>query len=158
MSLGSQAMAKNTTPMNSSTPRTDTPSTSYVSPISTNPVAGSYQSPTVPAMPFMPDFGLSALSSLTQIAKIQATQPKDYASAASLHPSAFQQPSTVAALTADFTTQTHLAAQLAQSSTLAQSLTNQNLASLGSLSLEAFKQVSTLVAEFLLTFARSVAR
>ena len=101
----------------------------------------SYQPQAAAAMPFMPDFGLSALSSLTQIAKMQATQPADYAATGSLHPSAFQRPSTVAALTADLSSQAHLAAQLAQSSTLAQSLTNQNLASLGSLSLEAFKQV-----------------
>lgn len=78
--------------------------------------------PIVNGTPFIPDFGLSALTSLTQIAKL--TQ-KDT-------------PNSLLASNPAIPNHHHPAAIGAN---LAQSLTNQNLASLGTLSLEAFKQV-----------------
>jgi len=73
---------------------------------------------------FYPDFGLSALSSLTQIAKLSQTNKDTQAAAA--------------ATLLSTATNTHT---LPPTNSLAQSLTNQNLASLGAMSLEAFKQV-----------------
>ena len=77
--------------------------------------------PIVNGTPFIPDFGLSALTSLTQIAKL--TQKDTPNSLLATNPAiSNHHPATIGA-------------------NLAQSLTNQNLASLGTLSLEAFKQV-----------------
>ena len=81
--------------------------------------------PIVNGTPFIPDFGLSALTSLTQIAKL--TQKDTPNSLLASNPAISNHlpnhhPATIGA-------------------NLAQSLTNQNLASLGTLSLEAFKQV-----------------
>ena len=77
---------------------------------------------------FFPDFGLSALSSLTQIAKM-TQQVKDIQNA---------QKSTVGSSRVNIETTSNVSS----SPSIAQTLSNQNLASLGSLSLEAFKQVT----------------
>ena len=126
-----------TTPGAASTPsRTETPSsTPAFIPTSSLPQLGAV---TAPQPTFLPDFGLSALSSLTQIAKLQPTTAQKDFSISNLQ-GAFQQhvPSTDTTLGSS-----QLAAHLAQSNNLAQTLAPQNLASLGSLSLEAFKQVS----------------
>lgn len=80
--------------------------------------------PIVNGSPFIPDFGLSALTSLTQIAKLtQKDTPNSLLASNPAIPS--HHPATIGA-------------------NLAQSLTNQNLASLGTLSLEAFKQCAQL--------------
>jgi len=80
--------------------------------------------PIVNGTPFIPDFGLSALTSLTQIAKL--TQKDTPNSLLATNPAiSNHHPATIGA-------------------NLAQSLTNQNLASLGTLSLEAFKQCAQL--------------
>ena len=81
--------------------------------------------PIVNGTPFIPDFGLSALTSLTQIAKLtQKDTPNSLLASNPAIPNHLpnHHPATIGA-------------------NLAQSLTNQNLASLGTLSLEAFKQV-----------------
>ena len=93
--------------------------------LSTAQTGGSINSqngtPIVNGSPFIPDFGLSALTSLTQIAKLtQKDTPNSLLASNPAIPS--HHPATIGA-------------------NLAQSLTNQNLASLGTLSLEAFKQV-----------------
>ena len=99
------------------------PSVTTVSSMSTSGHVG--KAPTTPqaGSGFYPDFGLSALSSLTQIAKFSQTNKDNQAAAAATLLSA---------------TNTHT---LPPTNSLAQSLTNQNLASLGAMSLEAFKQV-----------------
>jgi len=81
--------------------------------------------PIVNGTPFIPDFGLSALTSLTQIAKLtQKDTPNSLLASNPAIPN-HHHPATIGA-------------------NLAQSLTNQNLASLGTLSLEAFKQCAQL--------------
>lgn len=133
-----------TTPGAASTSsRTETPSSTpaFISAPSLPPLG----STAAPQPTFLPDFGLSALSSLTQIAKLQpsATQ-KDY-SISNLQ-GAFQQH--VPTATDPTLGSSQLAAHLAQTNNLAQTLATQNLASLGSLSLEAFKQVSVSIVLF----------
>ena len=109
--------------------------------------------PCQPIQPsFLPDFGLSALSSLTQIAKLQ-TGKLDPRLATSSTPGALF-PGSVSNPPTHTDQLAQLAQNAAQSSSLAQSLTNQNLASLGSLSLEAFKQVFQTESKLKIRFIR----